>query len=1107
MAKTCRLETSPDQSCAPLDIVNLALKNKGVSVQEIKPDDQQLDGADAKYISSFSCILIRNDITSGKKAELLAHELAHIVLHASASACEADGIDLNSLEGGALARANAYGPRERRELQANVFGREFLFPREYARKMFLSERLGAERIANQLGLELALIRLQLIDALLCEDHVDQQEGEKKPSQNGFLLKDESQDAAAEYSGKSYLLEAGPGSGKTRTLVKRVQRLLSKDIRPENILALTFSNKAAGELSDRISRVDQKASIKIWSGTFHAFGLEILRRHYDKLGLPADPRLIGKTEAVELLEERLPVMGLNHFHDLRSPGLQLDVILDAISRAKDELIEAPRYEEMASESETQGLSPEAAERAIEAARVYEEYERAKREHGLIDYGDLVMLPTLLLQRNGEVRKQEAARYSEILVDEYQDVNRASAEMLKVFFEEGARLWVVGDARQSLYRFRGASSKNMALFEDDFLGAKRGALSFNYRSSEPIVAACRSFATEMKATHKKSLPYNAESRGPEFSDIPLTIVTESTMDVGSAVAAEIKELSKQGVDYSQQVILSPTNDGLDDAATALAHAGIPSVHLGSLFEREEVRDVLSILSLIGEPVGSALSRVGTLPGTELCSADISVCLIAAREAKTPLVELLSDPSKLSGVSQAGEKSIEKIATQIEGFSKEANAFDIVLTWLLDRSDYVRNLALKTDVPSSLSRAALLRLFEVIRDRDLIGRPLTPSAVLKRIRSIVSLREDRGLKEAQVGDGVNAVRLMTIHGAKGLEFPAVHILNINEETFPGKPKKDNKPLPHGIEDSQNENSVHLEERECQFFVAISRAEKYLRLYRSSKVAKVKRTKSTFLNRIATQERQASPVPAPSPSFDAQPPNSVREGLSLQDLRDYQQCPLKIAYRRSLGIRSRRHESPFLKTTAVLYGVVDKLPTILASNDIDESIKQVADTMWDQRGPVGDALEPEYRALAHRHIQTLQQLVTEFDYLQDTDISIDLQSGVLIVPPPLVRRKSNGKTVARFVEAGAATSSTGNYLADRLRKLAALQTYGQDAEVEIAHVATAEIVPLKARPTTLNKAQALAVDVLADIKNGNLRPKPDRRLCVRCPYFFCCPGMGAKS
>ena len=406
---------------------------------------------------------------------LLAHELGHKILHRPQEVCE-----LAQCEGGgsrALSRVETYGPRERRELQANVFAREFVLPRESARRFFLTERLTASEIALRAGMPLRDVRRQLLDSLLRPDAPLPAPG----TASRPVELDDSQRRAVVHEGRALLVEAGPGSGKTRTLVSRIERRLEQGVHPSRILALTFSNKAAAELCDRVAERRPDDAVEVWGGTFHAFGLEVMRQFYDRMNLAPTIRLVSPAQAVEMLEDHLPLLGLRHFHDLRNPGERLKEILRPISRAKDELVGPERFRELAqfglrqaeevaaaAASGPAGARKEAdkalvaAERTAEASIVYEVYEQALRDMGCVDFADLVLRPTLLMEADAEVRATLQGRYSEILVDEYQDVNRACARMLRALHGPQSTLWVVGDARQSIYRFRGASSRNMGLF---------------------------------------------------------------------------------------------------------------------------------------------------------------------------------------------------------------------------------------------------------------------------------------------------------------------------------------------------------------------------------------------------------------------------------------------------------------------------------------------------------------------------------------------------------------------------------------------------------------------------------------------------------------------
>ncbi len=299
--------------------------------------------------------------------------------------------------------------------------------------------------------------------------------------------DPSQRAAACVQHGPVLVEAGPGTGKTRALVGRVLHLLDYGIDPRGILALTYSNKAAEEMRERVARVAPEAAPLIWMGTFHAFGLELLRKYGSRIGLPTDPSVLDPVDAVFLLEQDLPALSLDHYQHLPEPTKYLKPILAAISRAKDELATPDDYSRAATAMRAAAMDDDtvqAAEKAAEVAHVYGVYQAALESRGALDFGDLIARSVALLGAESHgVGASVRGTYPHVLVDEYQDVNRASAVLLAALAGDGRGLWVVGDARQSIYRFRGATPSNMVRFTEDFPGGRVLRLSTNYRSQPP------------------------------------------------------------------------------------------------------------------------------------------------------------------------------------------------------------------------------------------------------------------------------------------------------------------------------------------------------------------------------------------------------------------------------------------------------------------------------------------------------------------------------------------------------------------------------------------------------------------------------------------------
>lgn len=1105
-----------------IDVVTQALTEEGYGITLEPPASVNLRGDDAQLRRDFSTVLVRNDVPLERRALLAAHELGHLVLHRPQDCCElgSSGIGAGSR---ALSRVETYGPRERRELQANVFAREFLLPREEARRLFVGECLPASEIAQRVGMPIGEVRRQLLEALLLPDR----QPKVSSGQLSVIKLDASQQKAVDFVGRAILIEAGPGSGKTRTLVSRIERRLADGTHPSRILALTFSNAAAAELSDRIAERRPDDAVEVWTGTFHAFGLEVLRLHHERLGLPPEIRLISPSQAVEMLEEHLPLLGLKHFHDLRNPGGRLKEILKAISRAKDEIIGPARFRELAEAglAEARKLTPNGktkaalavvekgvatAEKTWEAAIVYEVYEGLLQRHSCMDFADLVMRATLLIESDEDVRTSFWDRYSEILVDEYQDVNRACARLLQALHGPETKLWVVGDSRQSIYRFRGASSLNMGRFERDFPGGQRTALEWNYRSSENIVALCRTFAAAMderqvagQETVEKRLAYDANAkRGPCGSDTVLHVGLDDACEA-DLVAKEIKALEAAGVPFGQQAVLARANGRLDTLAAQLVSRGIPVLHLGSFFEREEVRDLLSVISLVAEPNGAALVRLAAHQEVDVHADDIGTIVEHARERNLPLVDILVEAASIPGLGEEAAVSLVRLGTRLAGMRFHTPAFEVAATWLLERSGYLRDLAAMTGIEADLSRAALWQLIEFLDQTEPDGSPLNCKEILRRVRTVVLMADDRDLREPGLG-GVDAVRLMTVHASKGLEFVGLHVVGLHEGGFPLGHRAAVCQPPRGIDDGRDPRAAHAEEEDAAFFVAISRAMDHLRLYHTEKAAKAARNRSRFFDdlSVASGERLEkatllAPAVKPAPELiDA-------AGLTLFDIQDYETCPLKVAYRHRMRIRSRRYESPFLQASGVLYEVLDRASEIaVAAEDLEASILAVITEVWSERGPSTHSLADGYLALVRSSVARLGDLMRGFRGAPATTVRVPITGGHITVPAPLLS-KTSGPVIARFVDLRLAEPKS---LRAGMLYAAGTLAAEREASIQVAQLTDGAIIPI-VRATEEAKADlAEAAGILAAVRSGALDPRPNMHDCMRCAHFFSCPATGSR-
>lgn len=1114
------LVSSGVDALKPLALVEAAIQRLGLELFWLVAGDPALKGSRALFDDQSGSVWCEAVDDPGERALLVAHEIGHSRVHAASSACGADDIDPSRSTEAApvgLQRVEDYGVRERRELQANVFAREFLFPRALARRLYLDEGLGASTIADKTGLPKNLVRQQLFDALLlpippAPEAPDS--GSQQPSRS-----DPSQDRAAAHRGSAFQVQAGPGTGKTRTLVKRVTSLISEGIDPAAILILTFSNRAAGELAERIAAAVPEAAPRIWIGTFHAFGLDLVRRYHDRLGLSPNPKLFDRSDAIEVLEEILPTLPLVHYRNLWDPAMVLRDVVAAISRAKDEMADPARYRALAQAMLNRARDDDArtaAEKCLEIAHIYDLYEQAIRERDSVDFGDLIMRPALLLESDPSLRIALQLRHRHILVDEYQDVNRASARLLKAVVGDGDSLWVVGDSRQSIYRFRGASSSNMAAFTSDYRGAVSDQLSVNYRSTRQIVETFVAVAPHMGAS-KGMLPLALTAQrgvGPVRPEIRRY---DTLDDEAEGVAASIRELETAGVRLRDQAVLCRSNGRLNEIAAALEARGIPVLHLGSLFERDEVRDLLALLSLSVDPFACGLARVGAMPRYDLSLQDVYVAICQLRESGQPPLTSLSNLAQTPGLSPKGTAGLTRLALDLEGLAASISAWEFVAAYLLDRSDLVREMARRESVPDRMRAVAVWQFLNFVREQSPIATGLRIQRTLDRVRQLVLLAEERDLRQVPAGAlHMDAVRLMTVHGSKGLEFEAVHVPGLTAASFPSSNRGQRCPPPVGMIEGAETLTVsdearlsHEHEEQCLFFVVLSRARTHVRLYLARLQPNGKnRSASAFLDWISAVEI-ARPNTLPLPQGASRPEGvTVTGGAALQitdsSLNAYQKCPRRYFYTHVLGLGAARKSTAFLRTHNCLYDLIRWLAETRRTGEPTlEAAEAAFEAIWQERGPVDHGFAPDYRRLASGLISALVKSGAGRRFRDAEPIALDLPNGRVIVEPNEMTELPNGTVVLRRVRTGYKRTDEYDKLDYTLYHLAGQSRFGSRFIVEAIHLTDDTVETVTITTQKMSNRRASSDAMLATIAKGQFPTEINSVTCPRCPHFFVCDAI----
>ena len=591
--------------------------------------------------------------------------------------------------------------------------------------------------------------------------------------------------------------AGAGSGKTRVLTYRIAYLMEQGVDPFNILSLTFTNKAAREMKERIAGiVGQSEAKNIWMGTFHSIFARILRSEADKLGYPRDFTIYDTADSLQLIKQ--VIKDLNLDSDIYKPKQ----VQSRISKFKNNLITVRAYF-----NNPELMEADYYAKRPEMGNVYQRYVDRCFRAGAMDFDDLLLKTNELLARFPEVLAKYQQRFQYILVDEYQDTNHSQYLIVKALSNRHHNLCVVGDDAQSIYSFRGANIQNIFNFQRDYPEAEVYKLEQNYRSTKNIVGAANTLIEKNKERLPKVV-WTANEEGEKIKVIRTYTDTEEGRFVASDIFEHQMRLQLQPQDFA---ILYRTNSQSRAMEDALRKKGIPFRIYGGLsfYQRKEIKDILAYLRLVINPKDDeALRRIINFPARGIGNTTMDKVLLAADHYKVALFDIVENVSKIDiKLNQGTKRKLEEFALKIRSFqalAKEKDAFEL--------TDYIiKNTGLlqeyrKDITPEGLSRVENIQeLMNAIQD-FIDAQKEEPDADI----SLTSYLQDVALFTDldKNDDDSNKVTLMTVHMAKGLEFPYIYIVGMEEDLFPS-----------GM--SVNTRS-ELEEERRLFYVALTRAEK---------------------------------------------------------------------------------------------------------------------------------------------------------------------------------------------------------------------------------------------------------------------------------------------
>jgi DNA helicase-2/ATP-dependent DNA helicase PcrA len=971
-----------------------------------------------------------------------------------------------------------------------------------------------------------------------------------------------------------LVVAGAGTGKTQVITRRIAWLIAtRRAKPSEILALTFTEKAATEMQLRVDQLVPYGYTDSTIGTFHAFGDRLIRDYALELGLPTDVRVLSRAETVIFLREHLFAFELDRYRPLGDPTRFLASLAALFSRCKDEDVSpeayaayATRLEEAAAAATDDAALAEEAVRQRELATAYARYQELLAANGCIDFGDQVALALRLVRTSAAARAEVQRRFRFILVDEYQDTNRAQSELVELLAARHGNLTVVGDDDQSIYRFRGAAISNILGFRGRHREARTVVLRRNYRSAPPILEAAHRLIRfndpdrlEVQAGITKRLV--AERRG---IDAPVRLdVHPSTHDEADRLAFEMRERIAAGTRPRDIAVLVRANSQAEPILRSLDAAGVPWRFSGmsGLYGRPEVRRLLAFLRVIAD-LGSSVDLYGvaTTEPYDLGGEDLTAIVTSARRRNRTLWDVLEELDRQPGllrIAPATRAAVARLVADLRALSEMAHERPAgeVLYAFLRTTGTLGRLAGESTVAAEEQLRNVARLFEIVRSQSALLADDRATFVARHLQTLIEAGDDPAT--ADLDPGADAASVLTVHKAKGLEFPIVYLPGLVAGRFPLAGRRDPLGLPPALADAVDgtDDEIQLREERRLFYVAMTRARDELILTHAvdDGTTSVRRVSPFVLEALerppgadpvgrtatATERIEAAAASVPlAAGTPATGPVDEPLVLSFSGIDAYLSCPLKYKLGHVVRVPVPPHHA--MVYGAAVHRAVQEFHRRHARGDVMSEADLIAafEAAWSNEGFLSrdheDArLEAGRETLRRFRAAQLEPGVTipayverEFSFSLDGDRIRGRWDRVDIEPATDEPEAASGRvpqadTVAPTLElTGRERVTITDYKTSdvsdpgkarqRARESLQLQIYAMGYEaatgrlpdaVALHFLDTGVVGRVDVDPKRLARARQKIATAAAGIRARDFTAKPDRSACGFCPFRSICP------
>ena len=977
-----------------------------------------------------------------------------------------------------------------------------------------------------------------------------------------LLSDlnEQQRAAVTHGEGPLLVLAGVGTGKTTVITRRIAWLIAeKRAKPAEILALTFTERAAAEMEERVDLLVPYGYIEAKIGTFHSFCDSILRENAILLGLSPDYQILTEAEQVIFLKDHLFELPLQRFRPLGNPVKHLSAILKLFSRAKDEDVTAQEYlayaEKLAAggveglDEEERTLRSEKIADQMELAQTYAAYQRLMAENAFVDFGDLITLTLKLLREHPLVRKRYQDRFRYILVDEFQDTNYAQFELLKLL--AGHRnLTVCGDDDQSIYKFRGAAISNILGFRSEYPDASLVVIVENYRSTQQILDSAYRLI-QFNNPDRLEVREGIDKRLRAVAGDGTAVQQQHFQEIADEcdfVAETIASGVKTGRTYRDYAILVRSNAQADDFLQALNLLHIPWHFSGSrgLYDREEIRTIIAFLRILADPRDNmSFHYVASSAFYNVPAEDLAFATSYSHRRNKSLFEVFRVAAKSEeflGLSEEGRDTMVRLADDLAAtlsLASQEKTGEVLYHYLTERTGTIAALSNSEDPQDALKVQNIAKFFSIIEHFSRVAKYDRVPWFIDYLDSLIEAGDNPAVGEADWDE--DAVNVLTIHQAKGLEFPIVFLVGLVSGRFPSSHRRDAIPLPDGlIKDilPEAESDFHKQEERRLFYVGMTRAKEELYLtsakdYGGKRPRKPSQFVSEALDLPPAQLNVVKGSPIASLLRHGKAPaetaveTSTSDGLVLlprgeemlvlsnRRIDDYLTCPMKYRYIHILKVPIRQHHSVIygsaIHHAIKRYNTARHVGEVISLSEIQDAFRQA----WQTEG----FLTREHEELRYQEgLEALSEFYTHAQAEEATPTYIEqhfsfIDSGVKIVGVfdridiPNVNQPQDG-LIIDYKTSQVKNQEDADKKTKASRQLAIYALAYEHlfkalpAALELRFL-TPKLFIGRIAPTekALDKARAEIEKAAEGIRAGRFPAEPSYFACSYCPYRTICP------